>query len=65
MVETTPAFPEGTGRFFTASDYAFSLAFACEVTDQFRVGVSGKLIYSYLFNTEMGISTFAFDIGFL
>ncbi len=65
MVETTPAFPEGTGRFFTASDYAFSLAFARQVTDQFRVGVSGKLIQSYLFNTEIGTSTFAFDIGTL
>jgi hypothetical protein len=39
MVETTPAFPEGTGRYFRASDYAVSIAYARQVTDQFRVGV--------------------------
>ncbi len=65
MMETTPAFPEGTGRVFRASDYAFSLAYAHQVTDQFRVGVNGKYIQSYLFNTELGASSFAFDIGTL
>jgi len=35
------------------------------VTDQFRVGVNGKYIQSYLFNTEIGASSFAFDIGTL
>ncbi|MBI4546955.1 MAG: PorV/PorQ family protein [Ignavibacteriae bacterium] len=65
MIETTPAFPEGTGRTFQASDFAFNIAFARQVTDQFRVGVSAKLIKSYLFNDELGNSTFAFDIGTL
>jgi Type IX secretion system protein PorV len=65
MVETTPAFPEGTGRYFRASDYAISIAYARQVTDQFRVGVNGKFIQSYLFNTEVGASSFAFDIGTL
>jgi len=65
MIETTPAFPEGTGRNFRASDYAFSIAYARQVTDQFRVGINGKYIRSYLFNTEVGASTFAFDIGTL
>ncbi len=65
MVETTPAFPEGTGRYFRASDYAISIAYARQVTDQFRVGVNGKFIQSYLFNTELGASSFAFDIGTL
>jgi hypothetical protein len=65
MVETTPAFPEGTGRYFRASDYAISIAYARQVTDQFRVGVNGKYIQSYLFNTELGASSFAFDIGTL
>lgn len=65
MVETTPAFPEGTGRYFRASDYAVSIAYARQVTDQFRVGISGKFIQSYLFNTEIGASSFAFDIGTL
>ncbi|MDI6765991.1 MAG: PorV/PorQ family protein [Bacteroidota bacterium] len=65
MIETTPAFPEGTGRFFRASDYAFSIAYARQVTDQFRVGINGKYIQSYLYNTEIGASSFAFDIGTL
>lgn len=65
IAETTPQFPEGTGRYFRASDFAFSLAYARQVTDQFRVGVNGKFIQSYLFNTELGASTFAFDIGTL
>jgi len=65
MKETTPAFPEGTGRNFRSSDYAFSFAYAHQVTDQFKVGVNGKIIQSYLFNTETGASTFAFDIGTL
>ncbi|HEV8537526.1 MAG TPA: PorV/PorQ family protein [Bacteroidota bacterium] len=65
MIETTTAYPEGTGRTFKASDYAFSIAFGRQVTDQFRVGINGKIIKSYLFNTELGASTFAFDIGTL
>ncbi len=65
MIETTPAFPEGTGRYFRASDYAFSIAYARQVTDQFRVGINGKYIQSYLYNTEIGASSFAFDIGTL
>ena len=65
MIETTPAAPEGTGRTFRASDFAFSVAFARQVTDQFRVGINGKIIKSYLFDTELGASSFAFDIGTL
>ncbi len=65
MIETTPQFPEGTGRTFKASDYAFSLAFARQVTEQFRVGISTKIIKSYLFDSELGASSFAFDIGTL
>ena len=65
MPVTTVAFPEGTGETFRASDYAFSLAFARQVTEQFRVGVNGKIIQSYLYNREIGTSSFAFDIGTL
>lgn len=61
--ETTPQFPEGTGRSFRASEYAFSLAFARQVTEQFRLGVNAKIIQSYLYNTEIGSSSFAVDVG--
>ncbi len=65
IIETTPAAPEGTGRTFKASDYAFSIAFGRQVTDQFRVGINGKVIKSYLFDDELSASSFAFDIGTL
>ena len=65
MMETTPAFPEGTGRYFRASDMAVSLGYARQVTDQFMVGLNGKMIQSYLYNTELGNATFAIDIGTL
>jgi type IX secretion system protein PorV len=63
--ETTPSSPEGTGSTFRASDYAFSVAFARQVTEQFRVGINGKIIQSYLMNKDLGASSFAFDIGTL
>src|ERR1041385_3686439 len=63
--ETTPSAPEGTGSTFRASDYAFSVAFARQVTEQFRVGINGKIIQSYLLNKQLGASSFAFDIGTL
>ncbi len=65
MIETTPQNPEGTGRTFRASDFAFSVAFARQVTEQFMVGVNAKVIKSYLLNKEISTSSFAFDIGTL
>jgi hypothetical protein len=63
MKVTTPAYPDGTGEYFKASDYAFILALARQISDKFSVGVSGKYIRSYLYNTEYGASCFAFDVG--
>lgn len=65
MAVTTPQRPGGTGEYFRASDYAFSLAYARQVSDKFMVGVNFKIIQSYLYNTEIGASSFAFDIGTL
>jgi hypothetical protein len=31
MAVTTPAFPEGTGEFFKASDYAFTISYARQI----------------------------------
>jgi hypothetical protein len=63
MMETTPANPEGTGQYFRASDFAFGIGYARQVTDQFQVGIHGKVIKSYLYNADIGASSFAFDIG--
>ena len=65
IVETTPSFPEGTGRTFRSSEYAFSAAFARQVTEQFRVGINGKFIQSYLYDKVLGTTSFALDIGTL
>ena len=65
MEVTTPSHPEGTGENFRASDYAFSVAYARQVSDKFMVGVNAKIIKSYLYNTDIGASAFAFDIGTL
>lgn len=65
MAVTTPMRPEGTGEFFRASDFAFSLAYARQVSDQFSVGINGKIIKSYLYNDKYSASSFAFDIGTL
>ncbi|HTY38680.1 MAG TPA: PorV/PorQ family protein, partial [Bacteroidota bacterium] len=65
MQETTPAYPEGDGLNFRASDYAFSVAYARQVSDKFMVGVNAKIIQSYLYNTQIGASSFAFDVGTL
>lgn len=65
MPETTPQRPEGTGLYFRASDYAFSFAYARQVSDQFMVGANFKIIQSYLYNTKIGASSFAFDVGTL
>jgi len=65
MDVTTPQRPEGTGERFRASDYAFSVAYARQVSDKFMVGINGKIIQSYLYNTDVGASTFAFDVGTL
>ncbi len=65
MAVTTPAFPEGTGEFFKASDYAFTISYARQISEQFGLGLSAKYIKSYLYNSEITSSSVAFDIGTL
>lgn len=65
MAVTTPAYPEGTGQYFRASDYAFSVAYAKSISDKFSFGVNAKYITSYLYNNSYGASSFAADIGIL
>ncbi len=65
MLVTTNAAPEGTGEYFRAGDYAFHLAFARNISDQFSVGLATKYIYSFLYNDKITTSSYAFDIGTL
>jgi len=65
MIVTTPAFPEGNGQYFRASDYAFTISYARQISLDFRLGLSAKYIQSYLYNTDIGANAIAFDIGSL
>ncbi len=60
---TTPAFPEGTGELFKASDYAFTLSYGRQISEMFALGLSVKYIKSYLYNSDLKANTIAFDIG--
>ncbi len=58
---TTEKNPNGTGRFYDASDLALGVSYARSLTEQFRVGVSVKYISQRIWNeTANGI---AFDVG--
>lgn len=65
MIVTTPAFPEGTGELFKASDYAFTLSYARQISEQFGLGLSAKYIKSFLYNSDITANSIAFDIGSL
>ncbi|MDH4071395.1 MAG: PorV/PorQ family protein [Ignavibacteria bacterium] len=65
MVVTTPAFPEGTGELFKASEYAFSLSYGLQISEEFGIGITGKYIQSNLFNDALDANSFAVDIGSL
>ncbi len=61
MEETTLSQQDGTGRYFSASDYALGLAFAKNFTENFSVGLKVKYISESLSTVSAG--AFAFDIG--
>lgn len=63
MAVTTPQFPEGTGELFKASDFAYTLTYARQISEDFGLGLSAKYIKSYLYNSEIKASSVAFDIG--
>jgi hypothetical protein len=65
MEVTTPAFPDGTGELFKATDLAFTLVYARQISQEFGLGLSAKYIKSYLYNEDISASSMAFDIGTL
>ena len=65
MAVTTPAFPEGTGQLFKATDFAFTFTYARQISQEFGLGLSAKYIKSYLYNKDIGANSIAFDIGTL
>lgn len=65
MIVRTPAFPEGTGEKFKATDIAYTVSYARQISQDFGIGISGKYIHSNLYNKEIGSNSVAFDIGTL
>jgi hypothetical protein len=61
MEITTELEPNGTNRYFDASDMAIGVTYACFLTDKFNVGVTVKYIYQQIWNETA--DGFAFDIG--
>ena len=63
MKVTTVDAPNGTGQIFTASDIAFSLGYALNLTDNFSIGFNPKIIYQSIWETNA--IGFAMDMGVL
>ncbi len=61
MEETTISQPDGTGRLFSASDFAMGISYARSLTEQFSVGFTIKYISEKL--SRESASAIAFDIG--
>jgi hypothetical protein len=59
--ETTMFQQEGTGARYTATDLAFGLSFAGQLTDQFAFGVTGKFVNLGIANVSA--NGVAFDVG--
>ncbi len=63
MNVTTVDNPGGTGETFSASDIAFSLAWAINLTDNFSIGFNPKIISQSIW--KMSATAFAVDMGVL
>ena len=61
MRVTTIDQPEGTGETFTASDVAFSVAYAVNLTDNFAIGFNPKFVNQSIW--RMNATAFAMDLG--
>ncbi|HOO14987.1 MAG TPA: PorV/PorQ family protein [Candidatus Marinimicrobia bacterium] len=60
---TTVAEPDGTGEYWEASDLAFSLGYARNLTDRFSIGGSVKFIQQNIWHVSA--TGFAADLGLL
>lgn len=63
MKVRTEIYPEGTGEYFSASDYAITTSYGFNITNEFSVGFTGKYVGQKIWN--MTASNIAFDIGVL
>ncbi|MFH2037025.1 MAG: PorV/PorQ family protein [Candidatus Zixiibacteriota bacterium] len=63
MEETTPAYPDGTGRIYSPTLSVFSLTYATQLTYRVSFGFTGNFIYEDIF--EASATGIAFDVGFM
>jgi len=63
MEETTIEQPQGTGRKFTASDYAVTATYGRRITDRFYAAFSAKYINEQIW--DLVSDGWAFDVGFI
>lgn len=63
MKVTTVANPNGTGEVFSASDIAFSIGYAINLTNNFAIGFNPKIIYQSIW--QASAIGFAMDLGVL
>lgn len=61
MNVTTIENPEGTGETFTATDAAFSVAWAIQLTENFSIGFNPKIVYQSIWKTSS--TAMAIDMG--
>ena len=61
MEVTTVEEPQGTGSYFNASDFAFGITYAKNMTDRFSFGFKVKMIYESIW--DMNATGVAFDLG--
>ncbi|HQG46994.1 MAG TPA: PorV/PorQ family protein, partial [bacterium] len=61
MEITNEAEPNGTGEFFDAQDVAVALSYGRELTDRFRIGLTGRFIQQRIWNESA--KGLAFDVG--
>lgn len=61
MEETTVEQQDGTGRTFDAASYAFSLAYARQLTDRFSIGGTAKYVSERI--NVSNATGLAFDVG--
>ena len=63
MKVTTVDKPDGTGQIFTASDLAFSVGYAINLTDNFTIGFNPKVVHQSIWDASA--TGFAMDLGIL
>jgi hypothetical protein len=61
MVETTPERPYGTGRTFTASDFALGITYCQRLTEKFSVGVTTKYLNESI--ADVSANGWSADVG--